>query len=292
MKIRSLSALFGVFSLILGLATQASDSLNPYVMAADGKGDMAKDVIAVTEKLTTAGFTVVGDYAPYSNAHVIAVTNDEIKANAGNSEFGVYGAVVKVSLTAVAGKMQVAYTNPIYLANAYRMKDSLEGVAAKLKETLSGGQGFGSEDGVEVDDLREYQYKSFVTPDLDSAQDDVAKHSSYEEAVEHINKALAKGVGGSQKVYQVDLGNDKTLFGVAFSEGDSADKSVMDIVDSGEMKHTAHLPYEVAVMGRKVYFLNAKFRLAVMFPDLSMGTFMKISSVPGAIEDVIEEIAD
>jgi len=292
MKTRHLNALLGVFFLMAGLATQAADSLRPYVMATAGTGDLAKDVVAVTDKLTAAGFTVVGDYSPYNNAHVIVVTNDEMKANAGNSEFGIYGAVARVSLTAVSGKIQVAYTNPTYLANAYRMKDSLKGVATKLKETLSGGQVFGSEDGVDVDDLREYQYKSFVTPDLDSAQDDVAKHDSYQKAVEHINKALAKGTGGSQKVYQVDLGNDKTLFGVGFSEGDAADQSVMGIVDGGAMKHTAYLPYEIAVMGRKVYFLSAKFRLAVMFPDLSMGTFMRISSVPGAIEDAIEEIAE
>lgn len=37
--------------------------------------------------------------------------------------------------------------------------------------------------------------------------------------------------------------------------------------------------------------LHGKYRIALHWPDLSMGTFMKIMSTPGDIEDALEAVA-
>jgi hypothetical protein len=110
--------------------------------------------------------------------------------------------------------------------------------------------------------------------------------------VNHIEERLAAGTAGASKVYRIDIpGKEETLFGVAISTGDGADKSVMASTDTGDLKHTAHLPYELLVTGNQVIALAGKFRIAVSFPDLGMGTFMKISSAPGAIRDVLGAVA-
>jgi len=36
--------------------------------------------------------------------------------------------------------------------------------------------------------------------------------------------------------------------------------------------------------------LHAKYRIAISFPDLSMGQFMKIFSTPGDIEDIMKSL--
>jgi hypothetical protein len=37
--------------------------------------------------------------------------------------------------------------------------------------------------------------------------------------------------------------------------------------------------------------LHGKFRIALDFPDLTMGTFMKISGAPSAIEEKLKAVA-
>jgi len=67
----------------------------------------------------------------------------------------------------------------------------------------------------------------------------------------------------------------------------------MDYIDFGDIKSTAHLPYEILVSGNKVYHLYAKFRIAISFPDLSMmgsNSFMSIMSAPAAIKDALTEV--
>jgi hypothetical protein len=99
--------------------------------------------------------------------------------------------------------------------------------------------------------------------------------------------AASKGVN---KVYRIDIpGKEESVFGVAIVEGKGADQTVMAATDTGVLRHTPHLPYELLVSGNKAYILHGKFRIAQSFPDLGMGTFMKISGAPNAIEETIKE---
>ena len=99
--------------------------LKPYVLAWTGAGTIEKKIGEVKSSVTAQGFQVVGEYSPYKGAHVVVVTSDALRKNASKSDFGAYGAVVRISLTETGGSLQIAYTNPIYMAEAYRMKESL-----------------------------------------------------------------------------------------------------------------------------------------------------------------------
>jgi hypothetical protein len=45
-------------------------------------------------------------------------------------------------------------------------------------------------------------------------------------------------------------------------------------------------------MGNEVHMLHGRFRIALSFPDLKMGTFTKIMSSPGDIQDLLERIVE
>lgn len=274
--------------LVAGQAV-AADKLKPFVLASSGSGDVAATVSSTKDKLTGAGFEVVGDYSPYGGAHVIVVTNSELKSVATKSEHGGFGAVQRVSVTKNGGNVEVAYTNPTYWAAVFRLKSKLSGVADKFSSALGKQNEFGSKKGLTAKKLKKYHYM-FGMPYFDDA-DKVGKASSHKAAVGKVEKGLAGKKGGVSKVYRVDLGGDQTLFGVALTKGSSGDKHIMDIVDTGSPKATAHLPYEVLVSGKNIYALNGKFRIASSFPDLGMGTFGKISDAPGDIEDALEEMS-
>ena len=271
-------------------SSASAEDLKPFILAKTVNGDLASVVSDTRAALKNQGFTLAGEYAPYADANVIVVTNDELKSTAAKTENGGFGAAERVSVTKVGDSIQVAYANPTYTAAAFRMDGDLAGVSAKLASALGSQEPFGSKKGLSDKKLRKYHYM-IAMPYFDDV-DKLATFDSHQAAVAQIEKNLAAGTAGATQVYRIDIpGKDETLFGVAIESGDGADKTVMSITDTGDMKHTAHLPYELLVTGKEVIALPGKFRIAVSFPDLGMGTFMKISSAPGAIRDTLSKVA-
>jgi hypothetical protein len=285
MRKKVLMVMVGVAALLLlaGIGFAAEELLKPYVLASTDNVTIGKKEAEVKKALAQDGFQVVGEYSPYKGAHVIVVTSDELRKKAAESDFGAYGAVERISLTETSRGLQVAYTNPLYYAQAYRMKDPLTDVAARLEKALGKKSEFGSKNGLKASKLRKYHYMIMMPYFTDQVE--LASYGSHEDALKAVEESLAAHKGGCSKVYRVDLpGKQESVFGVGISEGEGADQTIMPVIDIADLKHTPHLPYEMVVSGGKVYMLHGKFRIAIDFPDLSMGTFMKISGAPSAIE--------
>ena len=284
-----LSALF----LFCSAASAEDVILKPFVLASKGEGTLVEKSAQVKTALTTAGFTVVGEYAPYAGADIVIVTNDELKKNAAASEFGGYGAAQRVAITEVGKEVQVSYTNPVYMSNVYRMQGDLSGVAASLATALGKVEEFGAQ-GMTAKQARKYHYtigmEYFNEPSV------LAEYGSYEEAVQAVDAKLANNKNGVSKVYRVDIpGKQESVFGVGLKgSGDNKnmdDQYIMKEIDFRDVKSTAHLPYEVLVSGNKVYALYARFRIAINFPDLSMmgsHSFMNIMKAPEAIRHALQ----
>ena len=289
-RILVFAAVISLFLMVVSSAGAEDALLKPYVLAWTGAGTIEKKLVEVKNAVTQHGFQVVGEYSPYKGAHVVVVTSDALRRSAAKSDFGAYGAAVRISLTEAGGNLQIAYMNPLYMADAYRMKDSLSEVAAGLEKALGRKEVFGSKEGLKAGKLRKYHYMIMMPYFTDQVK--LASYGSQEEAVKAVETNLAARKGGTVKVYRVDLpGKKESVFGVGLSEGDGADAKIMKIIDIGELKHTAHLPYEIVVSDGSVYMLHGKFRIAMDFPDLTMGTFMKISGAPSAIEEKLRLVA-
>ena len=290
------NVLLSALLLFVTISAQAADvKLKPFVLASKGEGVVAEKVEQAKAALTGAGFSIVGDYSPYPDAQVLIVTSDELKKNAAASEHGGYGAVQRVAVTKVNNEVQVSYTNPVYMANVYRMKDDLSGVSAGLASALGRVEEFGSAQGMTAKQARKYHYmfgmEYFDEPSV------LAEYASYEEAVQAVDAKLSGNQNGVSKVYRVDIpGKNESVFGVATKgSGDGKymdDLFIMTEIDFRDVKSTAHLPYEVLVSDNKVYALYARFRIAINFPDLSMmgkNSFMNIMKTPEAIRLVLQK---
>jgi hypothetical protein len=235
----------------------------------------------------SGGFEIAGEYSPYEGAHILVVTNSDLKKAAAVSDFGGYSAGVRVALTQVGDQVQTAYINPLYLQHIYRLNGGLSGVAAALEKALGKQQDFGVEKGLTAKKLKKYHYM-MAMPYFDD-QVELAAYADHQSAIAKVEKGLASGKS-AHKVYRIDIpGKDESVFGVALVDGKGADKTVMTATDTCDLRHTPHLPYELLVSGNKAYMLHGKFRIAQSFPDLGMGTFMKISGAPNAIEVSIKE---
>jgi hypothetical protein len=291
---KKLVSLLVLATALLGMsAISANNDMKPFVLAKHGQADFAATVAETRDKLQNGGFEVVGEYSPYEGATLIVVTNDALKAAAAGSEFSMYAAGQRVSITQVGSDVQVAYTNPVYMANAYRMDNDLADIRQQLEAALGKTQEFGPEEGMDASKLRKYHYM-FGMPYLDD-MDELATHASYEAAIAAVEQGLATNSMGVSKVYRIDLpGKNISVFGVAMTYEKSGDKFIMSEIDFKELRSTAHLPYEFVVDGGRVYALNAKFRIAINFPDLKMmgdNSFMNIRPSPGVIEEVLSHVA-
>ncbi|MCK5394789.1 MAG: hypothetical protein KAJ32_02295 [Gammaproteobacteria bacterium] len=300
--------LIAVTMVLTGLITStayAADLVKPFILADGASGDVASVAASTREKLTGAGFEVVGSYSPYAGVENIVFTSGELKSAATKSERGGYGAAMRASVTKVGSGIQVSYTNPIYWANAYRMASNLDGVSAKLKSALGKQKQYGTGDKeLTADDMRKYHY-TFMMEYFDDPSD-LASYGDHADAVKAVESNLASGKAGTSQVYKISLGkdtegNEMTLFGVGLGgtgESDcSSDKYIMDKIDKSEIRHSAHLPYELLVYDNEVEALYGRFRIAVSWPHLPMmasktgATFMSIMCAPDSIKDALTAAA-
>ncbi len=284
-------ASFVALGLVAAGVAAAEPRLKPFVLSSRGPGEPAKVAEETRAKLEAAGFEVAGRYAPYDGAVVLAVTSADLKAAAAKQRFGGYAAAQRVTVTKVGEEVQVAFTNPVYMAAGYRLDADLAPVAAKLAQALGSVEEYGSKDGKSAKDLRGYHYMMSM-PYFDDPWK-LAKYATQAEALSAVEAGLEAGKGKTRKVYRVDVSPDETVFGVALADGCGADANVMKEIDVKPVRSTGHLPYEVLVSKGEVLALHAKFRIALDFTDLSMmgdHSFMRIRCAPDSIEGALKAV--
>jgi len=281
-----------------------SQSLSPYTLGAISDLDMTASAGLVKENLETNGFQVLGEYAPAGDKDrwLIIITSGELlDAAAGKGGLTGFAAALRIGLTAENGRVAISYTTPEYWMNAYYRDDydkveaSLAPISERLKKVMQesgsfSGTAFGSEEGMETADLRSYRYMAGMQKFDNTVE--LGNFSSYQEAIDKIESSLIKGVTDVSKVYSVEIpGKELKLYGFALG-GKNGESDFLPIIDISEPKHTAFLPYEFLVMGNEVHMLHGRFRIALSFPDLTMGTFMKIRSTPGNIKDLLKSVVE
>lgn len=272
----------------------AAWAISPYIQGDSvAAGSVQAVAAAVESRLKSEGFKVVGKYFPRDlpGAGVVIVT-DEAMLNEVGSAGGpaILGAAMRVGVKADGS---VAYTNPDYWYRAYfrRSFDKKEGAVKELQARLQNALGAGKSVGGEetAGSLTNYRYMIGMER-LDSHKNKLAEAGSFAEAVKTVRDNLAKGAGKTAKVYEVVLPDRKlAVFGVAMNDGENSDGAWLKRI---EMQNTiVALPYEIYIVDKSIESPHARFRLALAFPDLGMGQFMRISSLPSAIIETMSSVA-
>jgi hypothetical protein len=297
----SLSLFFSIFLvawLVINPANAADTYYKPFVLASiDSNPDMNAVVASVKKKLTDNGFEIVGSYSPYDTATILVITNASLKQNAAASDFGAFGAIERVAVTKTANGMQISYTNPIYMANAYQMKSDMNDVSSALAKALGHEKEFGSEKGLTKEQLRDYHYKWLMPYFTDRLK--LASYPDYQSAINAVEKNLQNNKPKASQVYRVDLpGKQETVIGLkipgVLGTECAGGKYIMSRIDFKDLKSTAHLPYEIVINKGDVVALPAEFRIAIDFPDLSMigsNSFASIMCAPDAFKTALSAVA-
>jgi hypothetical protein len=276
---------------LMSLSVQGA-KFKPFISAAAVTGSIEEASQKVAGKLKAGGFEIVGVYSPYSDnsARIIGVTNEELKKNGSTHNKAGFSAVMRVSVTANNGVMEVSYTNPPYHGMAYHV-GPLAKVAKQLSAALGGGEAFGAK-GLSKGDLSDYHYQMFMPYFEDAIT--IASFSSHEKAVKAARKSLSHAKSDMTQVWEVKVNDRQTVIGAQLNRGwwKGQIQKVMSKVDTGTPRSTAALPWEVLVTGKDMVYLPGRFRIALMFPDLTMSSFMNIMEVPGQMEASANKLAE
>ena len=274
-----------------------SQNLSPYIKVSETSKSIQEVTKDVIQTLKDNDFTVLGSYNPSnkSSLAVIAFTRDDLKNTVVKvADRGALASVMKVGLVQKNGKVIISYTNPEYILRAYlpknynTYKSTFTTFSDDLKTALSSlGNDFTPfGGGVQADKLASYHYKIMMPYFSDPVE--LNEFSSFEEGLKTITKNLENKKGSTLMVYKLVYNNSKVaVFGVGLQSKEDGESYFLPKI--GE-DHVAALPYEIILQGNKATMLHGKYRIALSWPELTMGTFMKIMSTPGDIEDTLEAL--
>ncbi len=275
-------------------AAQLSLALAPYIHA--GKlsvADLPTQLTQVEKKLQAEGFTLLGRYLPKGIAGQagVVVADPALLAaiRASGSSHGIVAAGIRVGVSADGS---VSYTNPDYWYRAYLRgqfsgaEGAVKSVQLRLVKALGEGAGFGGD--VPQAALAGYRYM-FGMERFDSANSELATHASFEDALKAVHANLEKGLGDTQRVYELVMPEQKmAVFGVAMNSTSDGEGWWVNKIGAD---FPAALPYELFIVDNKVYALYARYRIALAWPALSMGKFMGIINAPEVIRGTMSRLA-
>lgn len=280
--------------LLLMLFSPAVWALSPYLYGdrVAANGDLNAAMTAVEGKLSKAGFNVIGKHTPAGlpGYGIIVVTDNSmlgtIKSLGGSN---IVGAGIRVG---VKSDGVVSYINPEYWYRAFFRKSygvaerTVKSLQAKLAKTLGSRGQFGGD--VAKNDLVEYQYM-FGMESFESDKNTLMEHLSFDDAIVAIRDNLARGVDKTQKVYEVVIPEKKiAVFGIALNDPKEGEGWWVKTIGSDNI---AALPYELYVVNTKVNHLFARYRIALGWPAVGMGQFMRIVEAPYIIQETLAHVA-
>ena len=276
-----------------------AQDLAPYIKVGTLTESLPTVVDNVIQTLTANNFEILGEYSPENNPdlHVIAFTRTDLKSTVSKvTDRGAMAAIFKVGLVKNGENVTVSYLNPMYIFNAYLRKETpnhtqvLEQVATDVKSALAniGDEFVGFGGSIPAEKLWKYHYKVFMPYFSDPVT--LNTYTSFDEGIKIIEANLAKNKNATKLIYKLVLADKNTaVFGVALLDKEKGEAIFLPKI--GE-ENIAAMPYEIILQGKTVTMLHGKYRLAVSWPELTMGTFMKIMSTPGDIEDMLKSITE
>lgn len=246
----------------------------------------------VEQKLRDDGFTVIGRHLPPGlPQHGSVIVTDAALTQAARQAGGtaILAAPIRIG---VKSDGSVSYMNPDYWGRAYlrnafgTAEPALRSVRSRLAHALGEGAAFGGD--VPEADLPGYRYMIGMER-IDSTRNELNSFASFDEALKTVRANLAKGLGGTSAVYEVVLPEARlAVIGVAMNDAENGEGWWVSKIGPD---HVAALPYEIYLVDGKAYALYGRYRIALSWPALGMGQFMRIARAPDVIHDTLGRLA-
>ena len=286
-----------VLSIICIYTSYAQETkLSPYFKVGNSSENINTLADQIKTQLQSKEFEIIGNYQPESNPNlkVICFTRSDLNELCLKSkDRGALASVIKVGLVKKGDNIDISLLNPDYMFCAYLQnyetdKNKFTSITNDVKNALSSiGSEFSKFGGeVKIPALKKYHYKMMMPYFKDPVK--LNEFASFEDGLELIRKNLKAKTGNTKLIYEQIFPDKKiAVFGIGLLDPEDGEKHFLPII--GE-DHIAAMPYDIILQGNQVTMLHGKYRFALYWPELTMGTFMKIMSTPGDVEDFMENI--
>ena len=230
------------------------------------------DAATAKSKLQAAGYTIVGEYKVLKDGMTILFTDDALKAEGAKEDRG-FAAVERLYVDDT--NKQITITNPVYFGKAYMQDDYNHAVFYKELQTLAStfGELKASVDKLDFDDLSGYHFMMGMPYYEDMIEVAEGSHADL----------VAKAKASKEFLFELKLSDNATLVGMEL------EKKTTKFPKKIGLQNGLVLPYMVLIEGDKAKALHGKFYIALSYPLLTMGEFMHIASIPGAIETDLQK---
>jgi len=259
-----LASLVSLAVLFFGVSSvAASENVSAYLIGTYVEVSVAKN------KLQEAGFEVIASYSPIREGTTLVFTNNALKAEGAKPKHA-HASVLRMFID--DKEKMVSITNPIYFGKAFMQDEYKEDVfAAQFEKINSAFPGLtASKDKLKFDDLADFHFMVGMPYYGDSDELAIATNKELLTKAKEYKK-------GKLLVFELKLSDSSTLLGYDLG------RRTKRFVKKVGRANGAVLPYCISVENGVASALAPKYYLAISYPLLTMGEFMTISTVPGAI---------
>ena len=291
-----------VFIAFFTTVTEATPIQSYYSLGSLPSG-VDEAAITVKESLSASGFEIIGEYSPSGETKFrsIVYTRSDIITALGKLEpERMLAAALKVGLKEEGSKVVVTMTNPELIFRAYTQKEFAKIKAALMKASRDAISAFPQSKGFsapapmgggDLDSEKVYKYHYMFG--MQYFEDMVKlnrKKVAFEKLTAKIEKNLSAGVSNTSLVYTIKPAGEKlAIYGIGLLDRERGEPFFLPIIGDD---HLAAMPYELIVINDTAFILHGRYRIALHWPALTMMTFGKIISTPGAIIDQMEDLVN
>ncbi|WP_319591316.1 hypothetical protein [uncultured Draconibacterium sp.] len=272
---------------------------SPYFLISKSTESVAEGIAKAKSALSESGFKIIGEYHPEQseNLAVVCYTHPKLEEIAlGFSDRGALASALKIGLKKEGETLHISMINPMYLFYAYfidgvdKQEDVLRSISneaiAAMQTVGTMKEPFGGT--LDKKKLQKYHYKMMMPYFTDA--EELKSFDSFNDGLKTIRQNLEAGAGETQKVYElVYPDKEVAVWGVGLKNAEDGEAHFLPIIGND---HVAAMPYEIILQGNTASILPGKYRIALHWPELTMGTFMKIMSTPGDIKKTMEKLTE
>jgi len=231
-----------------------------------------KDVVKTLE---SAGFTILATFKvdKKGSATSITFTNAELQKISAKKMRGFAGAL---RITVDKKNKLLSISNPIYMHRAFMQDEYDAALAEKTLATLRNS----------FKDLKNSQeIIKFRVLERFQFMEGMPRYADMQVIKKASNAALLESAKKSKKIIYVQkLENGAIVLGVQLG------KRTSKFIKKTGYQNAGLLPYPVLIENGEAKILDPKYYISVMYPMLKMSQFMKIATVPGAINKDVDKI--
>jgi len=282
-----------IFYLIAPFIVFSQDNrLQPYILIGETGKDFEGTEESIIQKFFMNDVEIIGKYRPLDdpNRFMFFITTKHLKkASRNGGEYGSFLGVLHLSIDIKNEKVYLSVQNIDYWGNLFlgddydRVRKATTQFKSELPRLLPKMRGrfmrsFGSVEPLSIDQLRKYRYmKRFPTKEQ---MIEIGNFESHADALQSVNDGLAKSEDLIKLFEYNVIKKDATLFGIQLSQ----EKEIAKILDVQDRKATPFYPWQIAVVGGRIFSPNPLFKIPAGFPDVSLIQMFKLRKLSKDIE--------